>query len=106
MKLAVGLLCMLVCLVTQLCLTLCNPMDCSLQGSSFCETLWARIMEWGVIPFSRGSSHPSSPALNLQRISQILYHVSHQGSPSLLYMAFIILWGSLCAHYLDTVFKE
>ena len=24
----------MLCLVTQLCLTLCNPMDCSLPGSS------------------------------------------------------------------------
>ena len=104
MKLAIGLLCVFVCLVTQLCLTLWNPMDYSLQGSSVCEILQARILEWGVIPFSRGSSHPSSPALNLQRISQILYHMSHQGSPGLLYMAFIILLGPPCAHYLETVF--
>ena len=38
------------------CLTLCNPMDCSLPGSSFHEILQARILEWVAIPFSRGSS--------------------------------------------------
>ena len=45
-------------LVTQLCLTLCNPVDCSLPGSSIHEILQARILEWVAIPFSRGSSQP------------------------------------------------
>ena len=44
--------------VAQLCLTLCNPIDCSLQGSSVCGILQARILEWVVIPFSRRSSQP------------------------------------------------
>ena len=33
-------------LVAQSCLTLCNPMDCSLPGSSVHEILQARISEW------------------------------------------------------------
>ena len=44
--------------VTQLCLTLCNPMDCSLPGSSVHGILQARILEWVAISFSRGSSWP------------------------------------------------
>ena len=44
------------CLVTQSCLTLCDPMDCSLPGSSIHGFLQARILEWVAIPFSRGSS--------------------------------------------------
>jgi len=43
-------------LVTQSCLTLCNPMDCSLPGSSVHGILQARILEWVAIPFSRGFS--------------------------------------------------
>ena len=43
-------------LVTQLCLTLCDPMDCSLPGSSVHGILQARILEGVVIPFSKGSS--------------------------------------------------
>ena len=39
-------------------LTLCNPMDCSLPGSSVRGILQARILEWVAIPFSRGSSRP------------------------------------------------
>ena len=42
----------------QLCLTLCDPMDCSPPGSSFHDILQARILEWVAIPFSRGSSQP------------------------------------------------
>ena len=41
-------------LVTQLCLTLCNPTDCSPPGSS----VQARILEWVAIPFFRGLSEP------------------------------------------------
>ena len=41
---------------TQLCLTLCNPSDCSPPGSSVHGILQARILEWVVIPFSRESS--------------------------------------------------
>ena len=44
--------------VTQSCLTLCNPMDCSLPGSSVHGILQARILEWVPISFFRGSSWP------------------------------------------------
>ena len=43
----------------QSCLTLCNPMDCSLPGSSLHGILQARVLEWVAISFSRGSSRPS-----------------------------------------------
>ena len=43
-------------LVTQSCLTLCDPMDCSPSGSSVHGILQARILEWVAIPFSRGCS--------------------------------------------------
>ena len=43
-------------LVTWLCLTLCHPTDCSPPGSSVHRILQARILEWVVVPFSRGSS--------------------------------------------------
>ena len=45
-------------LVTQPCLTLCDPVDCSLPGSSVHGILQARILEWVAIPFSRGSFWP------------------------------------------------
>ena len=37
---------------------LCNPMDCSLTGSSIHGIFQARILEWVAISFSRGSSQP------------------------------------------------
>ena len=43
-------------LVIQLCLTLCDPMDCNPPGSSVHANFQARILEWDVMPFSRGSS--------------------------------------------------
>ena len=42
----------------QLCLTLCDPMDCSPPGSFIHGILQARILEWVAIPSSRGSSQP------------------------------------------------
>ena len=38
--------------VAQSCLTLSNPMDCSLPGSSVHGILQARVLEWGAIAFS------------------------------------------------------
>ena len=37
----------------QLCLTLHDPMDCSLPGSSVHGVFQARVLEWGAIAFSR-----------------------------------------------------
>ena len=42
--------------VTQLCPTLCDPMDCNLPGSSVHGIFQARVLEWVAISFSRGSS--------------------------------------------------
>ena len=38
----------------QLCLTFCDPMDCSLPGSFVNGILQARILEWVAMPSSRG----------------------------------------------------
>ena len=38
--------------VAQLCLTLCDPMDCSLLGYSIHGIFQARVLEWGAIAFS------------------------------------------------------
>ena len=44
------------CMCVQLCLTLCDPMDCGLSGSSVHGILQARILGWVAISSSRGSS--------------------------------------------------
>ena len=45
--------------VAQSCLTVCDPMDCSIPGFSVHGIFQARVLEWGAISFSRGSSRPS-----------------------------------------------
>ena len=42
--------------VTQSCLTLSDPMDCSLPGSSIHGIFQARVLEWGAIAFSASFS--------------------------------------------------
>ena len=46
------------CSALQSCLTLCNPMEYSLPGSSVHGIFQARVLEWIAISFSRGSSRP------------------------------------------------
>ena len=66
--------------VTQLCLTHCDPMDCSPPGSSIHGILQARILEWVAISFCRGSSQPNDQ-IRVSCIAGRLYHLSHQGPP-------------------------
>ena len=46
------------CVCAQLCLILCDPMDCGPPGSPVHGILQARILEWVAISSSRGSSRP------------------------------------------------
>ena len=57
-------------LVTQSCLTLYDPMDCSQLGSSVDGIFQARILEWVAIPFF------PTQGLNVSLC------LSHQGSPN------------------------
>ena len=53
-------------------MTLCDPMDCSLPGSSVYEILQARILKWVTILFSRESFQPRdqtrSPVLQVDSL--------------------------------------
>ena len=49
---------MCVCLVTQSCPTLGNPMNCSPLAPVSMGILQARMLEWAAMPSSRGSSQP------------------------------------------------
>ena len=74
----------MLCLVTQSCPTVCNPIDCNLPGSSLhgdspgkntgvgCHALLQAI-------FPTQGSNPGLPYCR-----QSLYHLSHQGSPRIL----------------------
>ena len=63
-------------LVTQSCLTLCDPMDYNSRGSSVHGILQARILGWVAIPVSRGSSPPRNQILTWPHHRQIFYWVS------------------------------
>ena len=82
-----GCVCVCVCvcacmLFSQLCPTLCDPMDCSPPGSSVHAILQVRI--WNGLPFPppgdlpNPSIKPRSPALQAD-----LYCLSHHGSPEI-----------------------
>ena len=61
----------------QLCLTLCDPMDCSPPGSSVHAILQARIPEWVAVSSFRGSSWPKNRTCISYLASigrQVLYH--------------------------------
>ena len=68
-----------VCLVTESCPTLCNPMDCSLPGSSLHWILQVRKLEWVACPplgdLSNPGIEPRYPTLQVDSL------LTHQGSP-------------------------
>ena len=66
---------MCVCLVAQLCPTLCDPLDCSPPDSSVHGILQARILEWVAIPFSRGIFPTQGSNPGLLHCREILYHL-------------------------------
>ena len=85
LKIKLGVSCAVLCLVTQPCLTLFDPMDWSLPGSSVHGILQARILEWVAMP-----PHPPGDLPNLgieprsPTLQAVLYCLSHQGSPRIL----------------------
>ena len=70
-------------LVTQLCSALCNPMECSPPSSSAHGILQARILEWAVMPSSRGSFQPRDQTQVFRTAGRFSYRQSHQGSPNI-----------------------
>ena len=81
--------CFVCVLVTQSCLTLCAPMDCSLPGSS----VHSPGKNTGVGNHSLLQGIFSSQGLNLgvPHCTQILYRLSLQGKPHVLfYLSFMI----------------
>ena len=66
--------------VAQSCPTLCDPMDCSLSGSSVHGIFLARVLERIAISFSRGSSRPRNRTW-ISRIGGRCFTVGAQGWP-------------------------
>ena len=67
------------CVRAQSYLILCNPMDCSLLGSSIHWILQVRILEWVAISSSRESFPPRDRTCISCISRQILYQWSHLG---------------------------
>ena len=61
------------CLAAKSCLTLCDPMDCRLPGSSDHGISQARILKWVAISSSWGSSQPRDGTHISSIGRQILY---------------------------------
>ena len=64
-----------VCIVAQLCLTLCDPKDCNPPGSSVYGIFQARILEWVAIPPPGDLPHPG--------IEPASWHLLHWQADSL-----------------------
>ena len=85
--------------VTQSYLTLSDPMDCSLPGSSIHGIFQARVLEWGAIAFS------GSWTQSFSKVEQVFMSVYHQNilaqdKPS------ISPWGvKKCLNILEADFK-
>ena len=57
-----------VCIVAQLCLTLCDPKDCNPPGSSVYGIFQARILEWVAIPPPGDLPHPGIELASLHSL--------------------------------------
>ena len=94
-------MCMYVCLVAQSCPTLCNPMDRLL-----CPWGFSRQEYWSGLPcpplgiFPTQESNPSFP-----HCRQILYHLSHQGSPIYINI-YIYKYKYICTYIAETSFMK
>ena len=75
------------CLVAQSCPAFCDSMVDSFvahQAPLSMKILQARILEWVDMPSSRGSSQPRELTQVPHIVRQILYSLSHPGSPRIL----------------------
>ena len=76
------------CMPSQLCPILCDPVDCSPPGSSVHGILQAGTLEWVATPSSRGSSRPRD-RIHVSCVScigrQTLLPLRHLGRPRFIY---------------------
>ena len=79
-----SLLCAVLCLVTQRVQLFANLWTVPHQALLSQEVLQARTLEWVAMPSSRGPSQPRGLNPGLPHFRQILYQLSHQGSPRIL----------------------
>ena len=80
---------MKVLVATQTCLTLCNPMDCSLPGSSIYGDSSGKPTGVGNYSLLQWIFMTQVSNLGLLHCRQILYCLSHQGSHFCSYQSLI-----------------
>ena len=88
-------------LVTQLCLTLCDPMDGSPPGSSVHGILQARILEWVAILFSREIPDPEIKPNSVKKFSILssqIKNLSPSFSPFITFVAKYALYQVLTTY--------
>ena len=73
--------CVCVCLVTQSCLTLCDPMDCRLPDTSVLGDSPGKITGVGCHALLHGTFPTQGLNPSLLHCRQILYQLNYQGSP-------------------------
>ena len=67
----------------KLCLTLSDPMDCSLPGSSVHGICQTRVLEWVAIAFSKGSMKVKVKSLSRVQLFATPWTVAHQAPQSM-----------------------
>ena len=72
------------CLVTQLCPSLCDPTDCSLPGSSIHGDCPGKSTGVGCHALLQGIFPTQGPNPGLTHCRWILYHLSHEANPTIL----------------------
>ena len=72
------------CLVPQLCLTLCDTMDCSLPGFSAHGGYQGKNIRMGSDSLLQGIFPTQGSNTDLLHCRWILYHLTHQGSSRIL----------------------
>ena len=68
------------CLVTKLCLTLCNAMNCSPPGFFVHGISQARLLKWVATSFSRGSTQPRDETC-VSFLADRLFTIEPPGKP-------------------------
>ena len=84
--------------VTQSCLTLCNPMDCSPSDSSVHRDSPGRNTGVGCHALLQGIFQTQGSNPHLPPCGQILYCLSYQGSPPTLHIFAVFIWRLKSEH--------
>ena len=79
-----GIKALVLCLITQLCLTLCNPVDCSPPGSSVHGDSPGKNTGVGCHALLQGIFLTQGSNPGLLNCRWLLYHLGPQGSPRIL----------------------